>query len=173
MRNIWFISDTHFNHEAILTFKDDDGNLIRNFDNVMEMNETMIERWNEVVKDGDKVYHLGDVFLGDKVLFRENWSRLKGRKRLVVGNHDDIKFLAKGGFFQKIVMWRKMTEYGVLLTHVPVHPTTLGEGRFEGKKIVNVHGHIHQNQSPEGNYKCVCVEHIDYRPVHMDEVRLT
>lgn len=70
-------------------------------------------------------------------------------------------------------MWRMMPEHGILLTHVPVHPSTLKEGRFEGAKdkMVNVHGHIHTNPSPEGPYFCVCVEQIDYRPIHLDELK--
>jgi calcineurin-like phosphoesterase family protein len=172
MSEIWVISDTHFNHANILNFENKFGEPLRpGFDNISHMNEYIIEKWNSRVKPEDKVYHLGDVFMGDKENFPKLWARLNGAKRLVVGNHDDIKFLAAGGFFKKIVMWRKMTEFNVLLTHVPVHPSTLMEKRFEGKPIMNVHGHIHQNQSPPGRYKCVCVEHTDYTPVNMETLK--
>jgi len=119
-----------------------------------------------MVKPGDKVYHLGDVFFGDKGWFKTNWPRLHGRKRLVVGNHDDVKFLSSGGFFDKVLMWRKFEN--LLLTHVPVHSSTLGEGRFRGKEVLNIHGHIHQNRPPPGPYRCVCVEHTDYMPVNIE-----
>ena len=33
---------------------------------------------------------------------------------------------------------------------------------------LNVHGHIHTNPSPDGPYKCVCVEQIDYTPLDID-----
>lgn len=170
MGNIWFISDTHFGHENILTFTKRDGTLLRNFSSVQEMDETMIDRWNEVVQDGDKVYHLGDVFFGDKVRFKRNWSRLRGKKRLIVGNHDDIKLIAREGFFKEIYMWRKVPGTSILLTHVPVHQSTLMEPRFDEVKMVNVHGHIHANKSPDGPYHCVCVEQTDFRPVHVDEI---
>jgi calcineurin-like phosphoesterase family protein len=130
------------------------------------MNEHMIEKWNSVVKPGDKVYHLGDVFFGDKDVFKKLWPRLNGRKRLVVGNHDDVKFLSSGSFFEKVMLWRKFDS--LLFTHVPVHASVLGEGRFKNEKVLNVHGHIHQNPSPPGQYKCVCVEQTDYTPVHID-----
>lgn len=166
MRDIWVISDTHFNHKNILTFEDKVGKPIRPFQSVEDMNETMLERWNSVVKPGDKVYHLGDVFFGSKEAFQKFWPRLNGRKRLVVGNHDDVKYLSSGGFFDKVLLWRKFEH--LLFTHVPVHPSTLQEGRFEGKQMVNVHGHIHQNKSPDGPYRCVCVEQINYTPIHID-----
>ena len=66
MANIWVVSDCHFGHNNVLKFKDDDGNLIRGskFSSIEEMDEHLIERWNSVVKAGDKVYNLGDVYFG-------------------------------------------------------------------------------------------------------------
>lgn len=183
LADIWVTSDTHFNHANILKFRGQDGDTIRPFKEVQEMNETMIQNWNSVVKPQDKIYHLGDVFFGD----REKdgppiMERLNGHKRLVVGNHDRIK----GGphnnvlqrYFEKIYLWRMMPEFGLLMTHVPVHPSTLDEGRFEDNngevRMINVHGHIHQNPSPPGPYRCVCVDHegINYTPVHIDRLRI-
>lgn len=109
------------------------------------------------------------MFGSDREWFKKNWPRLKGKKRLIVGNHDDISFLSSGGFFSKTYMWRVFRDFGLLLTHVPVHPSTLGEGRFEGS-VLNVHGHIHQNPSPEGPYRCVCVEQTNYTPVHIEDL---
>ena len=63
-RNIWVISDTHFQHNNILNFKGNDGLPFRMFNDVQEMNEIMIQRQNEVVRPGDKIYHLGDVVMG-------------------------------------------------------------------------------------------------------------
>lgn len=167
MSDIWVTSDTHFGHENILNFKDSVGNPVRDFSSVEDMDETMVSRWNQVVKKGDKVYHLGDVFFGSKDRFKSLWPRLNGSKRLVVGNHDDIKFLSSGGFFQKIMMWRVFTEFGLILTHTPQHQSALTGKRTS---LINVHGHIHQNLSPEGPYKCVCVEQTNYTPVHIESL---
>ena len=80
MRDIWIVSDTHFMHKNILTFRDDKGELIRGkrFSDVQDMDETMIENWNSVVKPGDLVYHLGDVMMGPKEEFAKMWPRLAG-----------------------------------------------------------------------------------------------
>ena len=172
-RDIWLISDTHFNHANILKFTDSrTGNLVRpGFESVSHMNEHMIERWNSVVKQGDIVYHLGDVFFGDKEWFKKNWPRLNGSKRLIVGNHDDIPFLASGGFFKKVLMWRQFTEFDVILSHVPLHEMSSSRGRPDAqKRMVNVHGHIHQNSSPPGLYMNMSVEAIDYTPQNIEDV---
>jgi calcineurin-like phosphoesterase family protein len=167
-KDLWVISDTHFNHANILTFVDKIGKPVRPFQSIEGMNETMIENWNRVVKPGDKVYHLGDVFFGPKEDFKKLWPKLNGKKRLIVGNHDDVNFLSSGAFFEKVMLWRKFEH--LLFTHVPVHESTLMEHRFSGKQMINVHGHIHQNKSPDGNYKCVCVEQVNYTPVHIEDL---
>ena len=177
MRDIWLISDTHFGHENILKFRHggDDGPLIRGsrFSSVEEMDETMVENWNKTVKPGDKIYHLGDVFFGDKERFIKLWKRLNGQKRLILGNHDDAKFFAKHELVAQIHMWRMFPEHGLLLTHTPQHESTLFEGRFRNfpGNALNVHGHIHQNPAPSPLHRVVCVEHIDYTPIHIEEVR--
>jgi calcineurin-like phosphoesterase family protein len=192
MSDIWVISDTHFNHTNILKFTDSNtGELIRGarFSSTKEMDEHMVEQWNSVVKPGDKVYHLGDVMFGDKEYFQKLWPKLHGQKRLIVGNHDDIKYLSSGGFFSKVHMWRMFPEFGLLLTHVPVHKSSLKRQwvsredynffeywwrryKFRNKTMLNVHGHIHQNPSPEGAYRKVSVEAISDTPVNIEELRI-
>ena len=182
MANIWVISDTHFHHANILTFTDSEGELIRGarFSSVEEMDECMLENWNSVVKPGDKVYHLGDVQMGSKEQFSKFWPRLHGSKRLIVGNHDDIKFLSSGGFFAKVQYWRMFHEFGLMLTHVPIHVNSLfrypskngDDGVTEPEPLLNIHGHIHQNPSPPGPYRCVCVEQINYTPINIEELRV-
>lgn len=167
-RRFLFISDTHFFHANILKFKDNNGALTRpGFSCVEDMNEVIRERWNEVVRRGDRVYHLGDVFMGQRDEFQKFWPKLAGQKSLIVGNHDDIPYLSKGGFFRKVQMWRKFTEYGLMLSHVALHESGLD---WRGNTLLNVHGHIHHNDSPPGPYLNICVEKTDYRPVELDEI---
>ena len=164
MSNIFVVSDTHFNHENILKFLDKDGKTFRNFSGTEEMNELMIERWNKVVKEKDKVYHLGDVYFGPNKEAENILRRLNGKKRLVVGNHDSLKDPVLHRYFQKIMLWRFFKENKLILTHVPIHQGHIGKADY------NVHGHIHEKKSPSELYKCVCVEHINYTPIHIDDI---
>lgn len=156
MTRIFIISDTHFGHENILKFRDSASNeLIRNFSDVHDMNEHMIDRWNKTVNDDDIVYHLGDVYFGKG---HEMLPRLKGRKRLILGNHDNGKCQQLQKHFQKISMWRMFPEYNCLLTHVPIHESGLYKVQY------NLHGHIHQNKSPTDRHINCSVEVQDYMP---------
>jgi calcineurin-like phosphoesterase family protein len=165
MSDIWIVSDTHFGHANILKFKDKDDNLIRpNFSSVEEMDEHMIDSWNSVVKDGDIVYHLGDVYFGD---LGQCLNRCRGRKRLILGNHDDGKDPELQRSFGKIMMWRMFPEFGLVLTHVPVHESSLGI-----KAHKNVHGHLHQNLINDPRYINVSVECINYTPINIETLRV-
>ena len=82
MSNIWLISDTHLGHNKTFIWK------ARGFDSVWDMNNAIIERWNEVVKYDDIVYHLGDVMMGDLDAGIKLVKQLNGKIRLAIGNHD-------------------------------------------------------------------------------------
>lgn len=172
-KDIWVTSDSHLFHKNILLFTDSKtGERIRpEFDTVEEMNECILENWNSVVKNGDIVYHLGDVFLGSKDEFKSLWPKFNGSKRLIVGNHDDIKYLSSGGFFKKVQMWRMFPEFGLIFSHVPLHMDNLYR-HTNGSTLLNVHGHIHQHNSPEGPYNNVSVEKTNYTPVNIEELRV-
>ena len=161
MSRIFIVSDTHFGHTNFLRFVDDNGERIRPFDTVKELDELMVQNWNNTVTNEDIVYHLGDVYFGEghRVL-----HRLQGRKRLILGNHDNSKDQHLMKYFQKITMWRQFREFNCLLTHVPVHESTLFKVNY------NLHGHIHANPSPKGPYVNCSVEVQNYTPKLIEEL---
>ena len=135
-RNIWVISDTHFGHVNIIKYCD------RPFSSAKEMDEYILTMWNETVKDEDIVYHLGDVYFGSDGL--NILPHLKGRKRLILGNHDNGKDQNLHRHFQKITMWRMFPEFDCVLSHVPIHESSLSKTNT----MRNIHGHIHNNSQP-------------------------
>jgi calcineurin-like phosphoesterase family protein len=165
---IFFISDQHYFHSNILKFVSEDGKseLVRpGFSDVNEMNEIMIERHNAVVNDTDKVYHLGDFGMGIRNL-PSVLSRLKGHKRLILGNHDYTErkdFEVYFQFFEKIMESRRMGP--ILFTH---RPTYLGP--HESRIRANVHGHIHEKNLPDPRYLNISVEQTNYTPISIDEI---
>ena len=59
----------------------------RGFENVEDMDETIIRKWNEVVDEEDDVYVLGDLVMGPEINL-QMLRRLKGWLHIVRGNHD-------------------------------------------------------------------------------------
>lgn len=170
MTKIWVCSDHHFGHKNILNFKRKDGSPLRSFKDVDEMNRTMVDRHNEVVKPEDHVYFLGDVAITKWSL---DWvSKMNGHKRLVRGNHDIFKtklYWQVG--FDEIYGVRVFPKHGLIFSHIPLHPSSISERGW-----TNVHGHTHYNVIidqntglPDTRYKCVCVEQTDYYPILLME----
>ena len=90
MANIFMTSDNHFAHKNIIEYAK------RPFKDVDEMDEFMVDRWNERVNYVDTVYHLGDFTLGDLKMATGYFARLNGRI-IVLGNpwHHDKRWLPK------------------------------------------------------------------------------
>lgn len=80
--NIFFVSDTHFNHDNIIKFSN------RPFEDVNEMNESIKESWNSVVGKHDHVFMLGDVALGKPKDVTNLLYALNGYIYLIKGNHE-------------------------------------------------------------------------------------
>ena len=83
MKNIYFTSDHHFGHKNIIRFTD------RPFATVEEMNETLIQNWNNKIRPNDDVYHLGDVALCHQTELAAILNRLNGKIHLIKGNHEN------------------------------------------------------------------------------------
>lgn len=155
---VFVISDTHFGHEAVLRFEPS----FRPFSSIQEHDEALVERWNSVVRQGDTVWHLGDVYFGGK----DNHyilARLNGRKHLVMGNHDAYPLDCYSKYFTRIFGAASLRN--CILTHVPVHPSQL-EFRFK----YNIHGHMHSHIIGDPRYINVSAEQTDLTPVLLDEL---
>ncbi len=156
----WFISDTHFFHNNIIKYCD------RPFSDANTMNEIMVKNWNSVVGKNDYVYHLGDFWMGGSSKDRNDLLyALNGEITLIVGNHDDIRDMSAKTRFRKIELWKGFKEGNFTCVHIPLGLEHLRDGAF------CMHGHIHNNLKDDPHYINVCVEHHDYTPVHMDEIK--
>ena len=170
-KNIFFISDTHFGHEAPYNkfLKNDKVTLLRPHGSAEAGDTAMVENWNRVVKPDDRVYHLGDVTMSHKASALEIFRKLNGKKVLIKGNHDVAKLSAYAEHFNDV---RSIHHFdGVVITHVPLHPGSLSRWG------TNVHGHTHANSVTDiqGNkdprYLCVSVEQINYTPISLEQVK--
>lgn len=188
----FFTSDTHFGHARIIELCN------RPWDTVEEMNEGIIERWNDTVSPTDIVYHLGDVALGKIADSLPLVGRLNGLKILVVGNHDrlfsDNKAAHRERFapeYAKVFNGGVISEEGCIIDSVPAlrlsHFPYLGdsheEDRHADKRPVDdgtplVHGHTHGKETVTFTPKGTPQIHVgqdawDFTPVPLDTVLLS
>ncbi len=164
--NVFLISDTHFGHLGVTKFLTDEGEPMRPYNDVVDMDEDLIMKWNSVVGEKDKVYHLGDVLINRRAF--PTLSRLAGQKILIKGNHDLFRLKEYLPYFKDIRAYHKLDNY--LLSHIPVHPCSVS--RWDA----NIHGHLHHNRVMLGDridprYFNMCVEHHNYYPVPFETVR--
>lgn len=160
VKNRFYISDTHFGHANILTFEGVEGKPCRVFDSVEEMDETMVDNWNAVVGPQDTIYHLGDVAIKRKAL--HILERLNGRKILIKGNHDIFKLKDYLPHFKDIRSY--VVRDKMIFSHIPICEFSMERFR------VNVHGHTHTFNLPDPRYINICVEQINYTPLHHDQI---
>ncbi|QHT63097.1 phosphoesterase [Paenibacillus lycopersici] len=160
MAKVFFISDHHFGHKAIIDFES------RPFENAEDMNETMIQKWNAVVGKEDKVFHLGDFSFLNRDRTKEIVSRLNGCKHLILGNHDRGRTRS----WWLDVGFDEVSEHPIIykdfffLSHEPMYMN-------RHMPYVNVHGHIHGQKYEGIHYFNVCVEHWDYTPLTFEQIR--
>ena len=79
---IFFTSDSHFGHANIIKHCN------RPFSSVEEMDEHLISAWNSRVRPSDTIYILGDLIFRSTASPDSYLSRLRGKKHLILGNHD-------------------------------------------------------------------------------------
>jgi len=169
MSTTWLISDTHFGHRNILTFRRDDGTPLREAPSIEAHDERLVARWNERVRPEDKVYHLGDVAICNRGHFHRVLQRLHGRKVLIKGNHDTLALKDYAQHFYDLRGYHVLDR--LLLAHVPVHAESLA--RWRGQ----MHGHLHarvvldSTGAIDPRYMNVSVEQTDGYPIAFDEVR--
>ena len=85
--SIYFTADLHLNH-----WTTSERNIIkycsRPFQDIEEMNNTLITNWNSIVKAEDTVYHLGDFCLRNDRTVAYWEANLNGKIVHIIGNHD-------------------------------------------------------------------------------------
>lgn len=92
MSNTYFTSDLHFGHKRILTYENVPH---RQYSNVDDMDEAIIASWNSTVEPSDTVYILGDFSFRKHSETLDILRKLKGKKVLVKGNHDNLNVECK------------------------------------------------------------------------------
>jgi len=82
---LYFTSDPHYGHANIIKFCN------RPFNSFQEMNDILINNWNNIIREDDLCFILGDFSMWGKQAWNNILDRLMGRKILIMGNHDKDK----------------------------------------------------------------------------------
>lgn len=151
----YYISDLHFccrNQTAEGINYDN-----RPYANTAQMHEDMLRRWNKKITNGDTVYILGDVgLLGKNEELIALVARLKGKKVLVIGNHDDVADYRYRILFHDICHMKEITEnvdgqaYKLVLCHYPI---LMWSGQHKGSILL--YGHTHNSVEERYFQECI------------------
>ena len=158
MKDIWVTSDTHFGHSNIIKYCN------RPFSSVEEMDEALIQNWNSVVNKNDTVFVLGDMFFKiNKELIVQIMNSLKGKKVLIIGNHDNHSpsFYMEVGF-SNAYYYPILYKEKYIFSHYPLENT---------HGLINMHGHIHEKIIDDRFHINVCVEQLNYTPILIDSFK--
>lgn len=161
--NTWFISDEHYYHSNILMWRDDKAR--RKFASVDKMHRYIREHHNEVVQDGDVVYHLGDfTFSKNYRDIQHLLEKLKGRHILVLGNHDWFRP------FEYVEMGFESVHTSLMIEgYMVIHDPAVA-GVLTHQKVI--HGHTHGLGLQLGsNSYSVSVEMHDFYPVNFNQIK--
>lgn len=156
MANVWFTSDLHLGHKNIANFR-------TQFESELHHREVIKVNYHKVVTKRDKVFFLGDVAFTQETL--EDVSTWVAEKKvLIVGNHctDQVSMKEVVKHFDEVYSLKKYKEFW--LSHAPIHPQEL-RGKY------NLHGHMHFETVEDPRYLNLCLEHTDYTPIDLNEVR--
>lgn len=147
----YYISDLHLLHENVLRFDN------RPFDSITQMQQTIVNNWNDKITNGDTVYILGDVSMrGKKEDLIALVATLKGRKVLVKGNHDDVSDYRYAQLFHEIVDYKEIHDsvdgqnYDLVLCHYPIF-----SWKKMGRGTILLYGHTHDSAEDQYFQECL------------------
>ena len=170
---IYVTSDLHFGHNKEFLY------VKRGFRNIEEHDKALIDNWNNLVEDTDIVYVLGDIMLSDKDNGIKCWNRLKGQKRIIIGNHDtDSKIaLLSQCPDTEITGYALRIKYSGISLFLSHYPTLTGNMFADGsmdKTLYNICGHVHTPDkfadADKGPIIHVEPECRDLKPVPLDDI---
>lgn len=168
--SIYFSSDLHFGHNKEFLYKP------RGFNCIEDMNAAIVENFNSVVKDEDDLYLLGDLMLGDYEIGKFCLESLKGKKHIIIGNHDtDNRVQIYKDLGYDILGYASMfkyQKYHFYLSHYPTLTANFDDGSLK-KCVINLYGHTHQQNNffNEKSYMYhVGVDSHDCYPISIEQI---
>jgi len=164
MSKTFITSDTFFGREQIIKIAK------RPFSSIEEMNDTLIANWNNVVSEGDTVYHLGN-FAWNPLIAEHVLKQLNGNLKFILGEYDDA-LIETFSYFEDISIISEQiyhdTELKAVLSHWPLE---LWQGKKRG--VFHFHGATLKSLKTDMskmNRVNVCIDNWNYTPQNIEDM---
>lgn len=172
-----YIGDLHFNDTANMVLDK------RPWSSIEEMNDALIENWNRKVSANDDTYIVGDFYDFDKCSVNKPYdfiSKLKGRKHLILGNHDSYILDDKDALNCLTSVHYSLIVFDVykgrkVSIDVRHHPTPVWNAQHKGSWHIYAHVHnseidVQKYMASRGNaYNCGCMIN-NFVPATLEEL---
>lgn len=163
---VWITSDLHLNHSRVPLFSSTslEQNGLSHIKTIEDWNEMIISRINQLVREQDTLWILGDVGFGPVDELKTLINRINGHKILVMGNHDKFSMATAYHLgFEKVYdspTFLPGTRGMILLSHAPAF-----EAYVSPYIACNLHGHIHEGTLTLPRFFNMNISMNDYYPV--------
>lgn len=148
--NVWFVSDLHFGHKNIMKHCPKRLEICgaTGIDDIDTHDKWLTQLWNNTVKKNDTVYILGDFSFKSSEDTKKLLGKLKGKKFLILGNHDKSS-QNLNEYFEQITQIKEFVfkcsnypcidgNFNVCMCHFPML-----DWPCKQQDSVMVHGHCH------------------------------
>lgn len=168
---IYFTSDWHFNHDKDFIWKK------RGYNSVEEMNDDLINKICSTLDEGDELWVLGDLVMGDIDKAAAVLSRIPYSVHFLVGNHDTLRRINLYDSLGWVNHGRAIQvtdgSWDFYLSHYPTVTMNYDDVK-KHHPLINLHGHTHyQNKFYNDNpymYN-VGVDSQNGYPVSIDKIK--
>lgn len=168
---IYFTSDWHFNHDKDFIWKK------RGYNSVEEMNDDLINKICSTLDEGDELWVLGDLVMGDIDRAAAVLSRIPYSVHFLVGNHDTLRRINLYDSLGWVNHGRAIQvtdgSWDFYLSHYPTVTMNYDDVK-KHHPLINLHGHTHyQNKFYNDNpymYN-VGVDSQNGYPVSIDKIK--
>jgi len=169
---IYVTSDLHIGHDRGFIYAP------RGFNTITEHDKALAENWNKTVSDKDTIYVLGDLMLGDNEYGIGIIKQLKGKIRVILGNHDtssreklyrSIPDKIESVEYATII---KFNNYRFYLSHYPTMTASF-EKESLSNCLIDLFGHTHNKDKFYNDIPWmynVAVDANNHTPVSLEEV---
>lgn len=188
-QQLWFVSDTHYNHSNICrsTTKWSDRSNTRDFKSLEHMNSTIVNNINKCVGEDDVLIHMGDWSFGGFDKIEEFRNRLVCKNiHIVLGNHDHHIRKNKDNIQDVFLSVHEYLHLTVIKETHPIfhsggklsyeficmhYPIASWDNMYKG--VIHLHGHVHlppNQRIADGKAMDVGVDGNNYMPTSLTEV---